>query len=220
MIATLLERGRTSELAGRLFDQLKGEFDTFSEEYKVYIPVEGMNLFEDSFPMGKITFRKMTDAFISDLFDQMKAIALRTTSAAEIKEANIAGTKQRIDSFMGAICAECCVIAESQRAREKAEEETRRVLDILRYAISMLFSRGLNTMIGLQGEVLSSTCTVPTISLDGQRYEFHMTNKGPLQPLILSPESFSKDGGNRNIRSCSNFEAPRAHDRIREGAPA
>ena len=140
MIATLLKEGRTSELAGRLFDQLKGEFDTFSEEYKVYIPVEGMNLFEDSFPMGKITFRKMTDAFISDLFDQMKAIALRTTSAAEIKEANIAGTKQRIDSLRGAICAECCVIAESQRAREKAEEETRRVLDILRYAISC-FSR-------------------------------------------------------------------------------
>lgn len=192
IVATLLKEGRTPELAKRLFEQLKGEFDTFSEEYKVYIPVEGLNLLEDSFPMGKITFRKMTDALISDMFNQMKTIALCTTSATEIKEANIAWVKQRIDSLRGTICAECCIVADSQRAREKAEEETRRVLDVLRYAISMLFSRGLNTMIGLRGEVSSSTYIVPTISLDGQRYELHLTNKGPLQPLILSPENIQK----------------------------
>src|SRR6266571_2474655 len=148
ILTTLLKEGKTTESAGRLFDHLTEEFDNYSREYIIYVPLAGISLYTDSFPMGKITFRKMTDAYITDLFDRMKAITMLTLNPAEEKEANVSWTKQRLDSLQGTVCAEFYDSAEPQRARERAEEEVRHVLDLLRYAISVLSSRNLNIAVG------------------------------------------------------------------------
>ncbi len=158
ILATLLKEGKTTESAGRLFDHLTEEFDNYSREYIIYVPLAGISLYTDSFPMGKITFRKMTDAYITE----------------------------------GIVCAEFYVSAEPQRARERAEEEVRHVLDLLRYAISVLSSRNLNIAVGLQGEVVNVIRTTPTLALDGQSYELPSSYKGPLQPFELSPENIQK----------------------------
>lgn len=192
ILATLLKEGRTTESAGRLFDQLTDEFDTYSRKYVVYIPLAGISLYTDSFPMGKITFRKMTDAHITDLFDRMKAITMLTLNPAEEKEANISWTEQRLASLRGTVCAEFYVSAEPQRARERAEEEVRHVLDLLRYAISVLTPSDLNIAVGLQGEVVNVIRTTPTLALDGQSYELPSSYKGPLQPFKLSPENIKR----------------------------
>src|SRR6266567_4593363 len=192
ILTTLLKEGKTTESAGRLFDHLTEEFDNYSREYIIYVPLAGISLYTDSFPMGKITFRKMTDAYITDLFDRMKAITMLTLNPAEEKEANVSRTKQRLDSLKGTVCAEFYVSAEPQRARERAEEEVRHVLDLLRYAISVLSSRNLNIAVGLQGEVVNVIRTTPTLALDGQSYELPSSYKGPLQPFELSPENIQK----------------------------
>jgi len=106
ILVTLLKEGQTIESAGRLFDQLTDEFDTYSREYVIFVPLAGISLYTDSFPMGKITFRKMTDAYITDLFDRMKAITMLTLNPVEEKESNISRTKQRLDSLQGTVCAE------------------------------------------------------------------------------------------------------------------
>jgi len=192
ILTTLLKEGKTTESAGRLFDHLTEEFDNYSREYIIYVPLAGISLYTDSFPMGKITFRKMTDAYITDLFDRMKAITMLTLNPAEEKEANVSWTKQRLDSLQGTVCAEFYDSAEPQRARERAEEEVRHVLDLLRYAISVLSSRNLNIAVGLQGEVVNVIRTTPTLALDGQSYELPSSYKGPLQPFELSPENIQK----------------------------
>ncbi|HYU76842.1 MAG TPA: hypothetical protein VEL31_29595 [Ktedonobacteraceae bacterium] len=192
IIATLLKEEQTAELAGRLFDQLKSEFDTFSKEYVIYTPLEGISLLTDSFPMGKIIFRKMTDAYINDLFGRIKAITLLTLSPVGAKEASISWTKQRIDSLRGTVCAEFSICAEPQRARERAEEEVRHILDTLRYAISVLYSRNFNIAVGLQGEVVSAIRIIPTLALDEQSYELPSSCVGPLQPFTFSSENIQK----------------------------
>ncbi len=191
ILATFIKEGQT-ESAGRLFDQLSEEFDIYSQKYVVYVPLAGINLHTDSFSMGNIVFRKMTNAYVDDLFEKMKSITMLTLSPLEVKEAHNAWTKQRLEGLKGTICAEFYAVAEPQRARERAEEEVRHVLDLLRYAISVLTLRGLNIAVGLQGEVVNVIRTTPTLSLDEQSYELPSSYKGPLQPFELSPENIQK----------------------------
>ena len=191
ILATVIKEGQT-ESAGRLFDQLSEEFDTYSQKHVVYVPLAGINLHTDSFPMGNIVFRKMTNAYVDELFEKMKSITMLTLSPLEVKEAHNAWTKQRFEDLRGTVCAEFYTVAEPQRARERAEEEVRHVLDLLRYAISVLTLRGLNIAVGLQGEVVNVIRTTPTLSLDELSYELPSSYKGPLQPFELSPENIQK----------------------------
>jgi hypothetical protein len=191
IVASLIKEKQT-ELAGRLFDQLTNEYEIYSREHVVYVPLAGISLPIDSFPMGKIIFRKMTGAYLIELLEQMKTITMLTLSESEVKEEHILRTKQKLEALKGTICAEYHVVAEPQRAKERAEEEIRAVLDLLRYSISLLYSEGLNVEAGLQGEVISVIRTEPILSLDGQSFELHHSRKGPLCPFELSTDNIQK----------------------------
>src|SRR5579875_600131 len=191
IVANFIKEGQT-ESAGKLFDQLVDEYEAFSSESIVYVPLAGISLPMDSFPMGNIVFRKMTEAHITGLLDQMKSITLLTLSEPEVKDEHILWTGKQLEVFKGAICAEYHAVAEPQRARERAEEEVRAVLDLLRYSISLLYFQELNVAVGLQGEVVSIIRTEPVLALDGQSFELYSSRKGPLCPFELSTNNIQK----------------------------
>jgi hypothetical protein len=191
IVATLLKESET-ESAERLFDQLVNEYETFSSEYVVYVPLAGINLHADSFPIGNIQLRKMADAFIDELFDKAKTVTVLTLNSPEEKDANNAWTRRRLESLKGGVCAEFYAIAEPQRVRERAEKEIREVLDLLRYAISVLSERGLKIAVGLHGEVTSAVQTTFIFALDGQSFQEHSTRVGSLSGFELTPENIGK----------------------------
>lgn len=191
IIASLIKEKRAA-LAGSLFDQLTHEYDIYSREHVVYIPLAGVNLPTDSFPMGNIVFRKMTEIYLNDLFDRIKSIVLFTPSEPEVKEKYILRVKQGLETLRDAICAEYHIVAEPQRARERAEEETRDVLDLLRYSISLLYPEKLNVGVGFQGEIISFIRIEPILSSDEQSFELHHSHKGPLCPFELSTDNLQK----------------------------
>jgi hypothetical protein len=47
-------------------------------------------------------------------------------------------------------CAEFCIIAEPDRALERAEEETRRVIDLIRFSVPVIYPDESRVVIGLQ----------------------------------------------------------------------
>jgi hypothetical protein len=63
------------------------------------------------------------------------------------------------------VCAEYTVVAEQGRAAERAEEECRRVVDIIRYWMSFCTRERVFMSVGLFPEVLSGQRTMPVIDL-------------------------------------------------------
>src|SRR5262249_30994019 len=57
----------------------------------------------------------------------------------------------------GRVCAEAKVVAEPERGEEIAIEETRRVIDVLRFSILLLDGDKGKKVIGLQGEACEDT---------------------------------------------------------------
>lgn len=191
IIANLIKEGQT-ESAGNLFDQLVDEYEAFSSEYIVYVPLAGINLHSDSFPIGNIQLRKMSDAFIDELFDKAKTVTMLTISPEDVKDVKNGWTRQKLERLKGGACAEFYTIAEPQRVRERAEKEIREVLDLLRYAIAVLFARRLEIAVGLQGEVTSTTRTSFIFAQDGQSFQEDSTRVGSLCPFELTTENIGK----------------------------
>ncbi|MGB8346711.1 MAG: hypothetical protein WCD86_17620, partial [Ktedonobacteraceae bacterium] len=191
ILAILIKEGKI-ESTGHLFDQLINELNTYFRKLIIYIPLAGISLYADSFLMGNVVFRKMTDDYVDGLCESFNAVTMLTLSSPEVKESHNSWTKQHLNNLRGTVCAEFNVNAESQRARERAEWEARQVLDLLRYSASVLYSKGLNVAVGLQGEVISVIRIIPVLSLDGQSTELITSREGFLSPFELSPENIQK----------------------------
>jgi hypothetical protein len=191
ILVAILKEGNM-EITEHLFDTLCEEFYTYAQKQVVYIPVVGITLHTDTFPIGNIIFRKMTDAYVDELFEKFKNITLFTLSPQQVKETHNEWTKQMLESLKGTVCAEFYIVAEPDRARERAEEEVRRVLDLLRYASSVIYRRELNVAVGLQGEVISAIRTIPILSLDEQVATLHSSRQGLLCPFELTFENVEK----------------------------
>lgn len=188
LIASILKDGDLLK-ASEYFDQLVATFENYSQEQIVYVPLVGIQVHGDELPIGQIVLRKMTDAHIDDLTKKIESITMTTRHTPEQKEQFVQSMRQQIfDSLRETVCAEFRIIAEPGRARERAEEETRRILDLLRYSIPALYQEGYNVAVGLQGEISREIRTTPILSSDVDRFNWHRQVVGPLVPLELSPE--------------------------------
>ncbi len=191
ILATIIKEGQAN-IAAHLFDDLCDEFYAYSQRQVVYVPLVGITLHADTFPIGNIIFRKMTSTYVDELFEKFQSITMLTLNTPEEKNEYNAWTKQTLESLKETVCAEFYIVAEPDRARERAEEEVRHILDLLRYAISVLYKKDLNVAVGLQGEVMSAIRTTPILALDGQDASFHSSRQGPLCSFELSKENIEK----------------------------
>lgn len=188
LLANILRSG-SAALASEYFSQLVAYVDRYSNEQVVYVPVVGIEMQVQALPIGKVVLRKMTDSLLDELVKKTTAALASSSCTAEEKEHLVQSQRQRIRSLKGLICAEFRAVGEPERARERAEEETRRVLDLLRYAILALHPKGYNAAVGAQGEVDFSVRTIPIIPSDARDFDWHSQIIGPLAPFEISPES-------------------------------
>src|SRR5436305_12505547 len=80
ILATIIKEGQT-EIAEHLFDELLNEFCTYSQKHVIYVPLVGITLHADAFPIGNIIFRKMTSTYVDELCEKFKSVTMLTLNS-------------------------------------------------------------------------------------------------------------------------------------------
>ena len=91
-------------------------------------------------------------------------------------------------------CAVYKIVAERDRAAQRALEETQRVLELLRYAIHAMGLGYYRITIGLDGDINKTTRNMLMISSD-LKVSFSTDFLGPLSPLVIDDEARDKMEG-------------------------
>lgn len=141
--------------AERFVHELVEQLEAYSVERTIFVPVVGLNLLVDKLELGAVTFRVFDDMDRSTVFTKLDEFSLNRPGDENIRKANLS-LKDRIEGeLVGNVCAEYRVIAEPDRAWERAKEEIRRSTELINFAcISMVppESPQADSTIGMAGE--------------------------------------------------------------------
>jgi hypothetical protein len=151
------------------FQALATEYADWSEENVVYVPIVGLALRVDALELGRATLRPASSDFVSKLSSRVDEILAQMLNPPEW-----AGPMQRqllAESFSQWAFAEVRVLAEASRARERAEDETRRALELLRYSTMLLLPPRYPVVFGLRGDVSFGHRTVPAFAANAEKFQ-------------------------------------------------
>ena len=197
LLAKVLKNGNSDKLPQYL-DDLVNEFNSYSKEHTVYVPVLGIQMTIPALPIGKVILKVIDGPEFDALIARVEEITHSSKNTPEEQEFFIQFEKSTLtQNLKGQVCAEFTTVAESTRAQERAEEETRRVIDLFRYSIPALYPDGFEVFVGLQGEVVRVPRLTPIFSTDNKSFSIQSSIVGSLYPFELSEpnlEHMSKIG--------------------------
>lgn len=186
ILVRTLRDGNSSNIE-QYFDEIINEFTNYSQECVVYLPLVGIQMSMEELPIGKVILKKMTDSRVSALMSEIEQITQSLQYTPEEKAKILELEQRKIgDNIRNQVCSIFKVVAEPEQAWIRAEEETRRVLDLLRFAIPALYPKGFNVAIGLQGEVFRVSRWIPILSTDGKSFTAQENIVGPLIPFEIN----------------------------------
>jgi|WetSurSiteA1Bulk_404760.scaffolds.fasta_scaffold44250_1 hypothetical protein len=172
IISDLIKEGN-SENAPKYFDEMIRDLNSYSIEQVVYTPLLGIKMSVPCIELGNVTLKYMEEDDIAELI-------------AKIHHHNL--EHEHLYKYIYKyVCSEFRIVAEPIYAIEKAEEETRKVIDLLRYAIP--FIPGLRLRIGLVGEVFRTYRFVAASSINSQGFHSSGSFIGSLDDLEISPQN-------------------------------
>lgn len=120
--------------------ELAEEFNSFDEKREVYVPLEGLRL-DQTIEIGAVSLIEITREVCDDLYNEAETIISISPNPPGVEESVLSTCKQNLeDHFLNRVCARYEVVAEKTRAKERAEDEVRRVIDLLRFSIPAVFS--------------------------------------------------------------------------------
>ncbi len=159
------------------------ELGQYESEQEVFLPVLGIRLDTETFELGNISFKQITDQFYSEIIERCH-LSIDSTKNSDEEKAYL---KQFLDTHvMTAIkigtLAAIKVSAEPIRALERAQEECGRSLDLLRFATPYVQQNPEETGFGLIGDVLSGKGISLCFSEDGS-LKLNQSNVGSWIPF-------------------------------------
>jgi hypothetical protein len=187
LLGTLSAEEDLAEPAPSFVQDLVDRLDGYSRKQTTYVPLVGIQLDGDEYEFGQVTLETMSEGKVEQLVKMMESAISSSKSAEEVKSEAIVWNRPVLESLEGTVCARFEAVAEPIRMRERAEEECRRCLDLLRYAIPSLYPKDLNVAVGLSGEVAPAQRLTPTFSSDA--YDINMKSVGPLMPFEFDPRN-------------------------------
>ncbi|MGA7669717.1 MAG: hypothetical protein WBW04_04805 [Nitrolancea sp.] len=169
-------------------DSFAARLSSYNSTQIVFLPVTGVRMELSEFRIGKIILRRALQDDIAALVARVSGIIQSTDDSQ--------GTKDRLESEIredlvpilekAGVYSEFSVAAEPIRARERAEEETRKVLEVLRFANIRVSHHARLTNVGLQGEAEVTVRRTLIVAGDQQSMVWRLSAEGPLLPLELS----------------------------------
>ena len=180
--------------AQKSYDQTKNrlkeiddEYISFSTEYSVVIPIFGL-IVSDLINIGKVEFLQMDGNKIESVLGPMENVIQSTLHTDEEKKKIIEIQNSIISSkFLNAVCSRVQVIAEPTRAKEIAEVETKRSLDILRFSIPAIYPPSHKISVGLWGEVARDARI--SLVLSDSNFTLDHQLVGPLHSFKIDSEN-------------------------------
>jgi hypothetical protein len=178
IILRMVREDKNNLKATNYLDEMIQELDTFSIEQSVYIPLFGISKPSDEIEIGNITISWVDSA-------KTKGLEEKCRSAPEYVE--------KINKYIKEhVCSEFHCIAEPARALERAEEETRRAIDLIRYAIPSIYIPSARIAVGLHGEFCRSYRYAPIDPIGADSFAARGTWTGALLEFEFSPENIQK----------------------------
>lgn len=157
-------------------DKIIEELDSYSIEYVVYTPLLGIEMLIPYIELGNVTLKYMDEDDVAELIAKIHYHRFEHNDIYK--------------HIYKHVCSEFHIIAEPIYAVKRAEEETRKVIDLLRYAIP--FIPGLRLRIGLVGEVSRARRLCVASSINGQGFYSSGSHIGSLDDLEISPQNVEK----------------------------
>jgi hypothetical protein len=192
LIAKALRDGTLQTIPIHLSD-FESSLNQYNKKQTVYVPIHGILMSIPSLTIGNINLKLIGNIEFTQLLERIENIVHSLKATQEEREAFLNMERLMLEkNIRGHVCAEFTVIAEPTRAQERAEEEARRVLDLLRYSIHFLYSDSFQVYVGLQGEVIYTPRVVPVISADGRSFSIQQSISGSLHPFEINQPNIDR----------------------------
>lgn len=135
--------------------EMLGALSSYDVEHTLHVPLVGVTLLSDEpLPMGNVELVRVTEARKEEMTRSLRAAVERAKGMGDELGAGFFGQMlTTAESLDGQTCAKYSVVAEQNRARERAEAEARRAVDMLRLLIPEASESNEPFAVGLQGEV-------------------------------------------------------------------
>lgn len=193
IIARVIQSHEKQKDTNDLLENLINNLVNYNREWIVLVPLSGIVMQLDSIQLGKVTIYTITKERAEELLAKIETIILSTRHTDKEKQQMVQIEREHfLRGIQNNVCAEFRVIAEPGRARERAEEETRRVLDILRYSIPSLYPDNCRISVSLLGEIISTSRWIPIISSDSKSFSESSRLIGPLVPFELGDSNIKQ----------------------------
>jgi len=174
----------------KIISKLDSEFESMDQENVVFLPVFGLVLPEGKFNIGNVIIYPGDEKKKGEILNKFIKAVRKTTSLPHKQDAVIDRIRISLkDAFKSHSIAEYKVVAEPIRAIERAEEETRRALEALRFAIPFLSPPERKIAIGLPDDAFTIVMRAFVISDDSFQYRKSIVRG--LMPLELTSKCHS-----------------------------
>ncbi len=173
--------------AEQLLTELDREYEAYQKTQVVLIPLSGIEMHEPELKLGHVTIKKMTP-------DSIRG-----------RLAFHAGTqigRHLIQTLGNSVVAEFSIVAEPARAKEIAVDETRRVMELLRYSIAFSPSyKQLGMNVSIAGDFPEGSVNAVVLpSPEDTSMTLTSDGKGPAVPYRLNKKAMDA------LRDCGALE--------------
>lgn len=189
LLISVLKADVTESVVSAGIKQLESELLAFDVEQRVLVPLAGIQLEVDSLDCGAISLIKGGNTLLESVLESISEISKTSKNTPESQQQFEEQCNQLLArGLMASAVAEYTVIAEPKRAKERALEETRRVIDVFRYTVPALYSKDKKVAVGISGEVISDLRTLLILSTDGSKFSVEADRIGMLFPFTINED--------------------------------
>jgi hypothetical protein len=162
-------------------------FDDYFYDVIVYIPLDGIKTTINYLIIGKINIKEFTNKDFEFHNEKLKNLIINNSHHNEkmIKHRIEENTKF-LANFSEKTCAEFIIYADTETAIKFAEEECRKVLDLIIYVVSYLHPKSHKVFIGMQGEIRKSWRNTLVARSNFSSYYSRMQNVGAIYEFVIN----------------------------------
>jgi len=191
-IVQAFELDKPEELE-KLIAKMAKAYESYSREHKALVPLDGIRLEVRSLKIGNVTLRTFSENTLRNEVAKVRRVIQTTPYSKETQAEILTERIEYLQQLRGKVVAQYSVIAEPKRASERAEDETRRIIDLLRFAIPALYNDDLNVTVGLDGDISNSTYRIiPVSSAEIQSVHLYFARRGSLSHLEINKKNIKK----------------------------
>ncbi len=166
----------------------------YDVEHTLHVPLVGVALLSDNpLPIGNVELVRITMDRKEEMTRSLRAAVERANAKGdELGSGFYGGMLAAAESLDGHTCARYSVVAEPNRARERAEAEARRAVDMLRLLIPDARASNEHFAVGLQGEVPAPSTFLSIVGRDPAGTVLQHPARVPLATLRLDERGLAR----------------------------